>query len=488
MSTVPGLRIKPLNQRPPRPDGRYVLYWMVANRRGQDNHALDRALWWCEELKRPLLVLEALRLDYPWASPRLHAFILGGMADNQAAFQRPGVFYYPYVEPAPGAGKGLLAALAQEACLVVSDLFPCFFVPAMQEAAAARLEVLLEVVDSCGLLPLAASGRAHDTAHAFRRVLQRELPGHLAQMPQPQPLEQASLPRRAAPEPEITRRWPLAGPDLLAARPGALARLPLAGQTPPAPLAGGPRAALAAWDDFLDQGLEAYASQRNQPRPGATSGLSPYLHFGHLSPARVFADIAARENWAPHDLDPRPRGKREGYWGMSPSAEAFLDQLITWRELGYHFCHYRSDYGRYDSLPAWARTTLAEHLDDPRPYLYSPAQLEAGQTHDPLWNAAQKQLRGEGMMAGYLRMLWGKKILEWSPSPQEALEVMLDLNNRYALDGRDPNSYSGVFWCLGRFDRPFGPVRPVFGKVRYMTSANTARKLRVGPYLERYGD
>jgi deoxyribodipyrimidine photo-lyase len=172
---------------------------------------------------------------------------------------------------------------------------------------------------------------------------------------------------------------------------------------------------------------------------------------------------------------------------MSREAEAFLDELVTWRELGYNRCCLTDDYGRYESLPKWALETLAEHADDRREHLYTLDEFETAATHDELWNAAQRQLIREGRLHNYLRMLWGKKILEWSPSPQQALDVLIHLNNKYAVDGRDPNSYSGIFWVLGRYDRAWGPERAVFGKVRYMSSENTRRKLRLREYLERYG-
>jgi deoxyribodipyrimidine photo-lyase len=177
---------------------------------------------------------------------------------------------------------------------------------------------------------------------------------------------------------------------------------------------------------------------------------------------------------------------RGGFWGMSAPVEAFLDQLITWRELGFNACFYREDYDRYESLPEWSRRTLEGHATDPRPEPYTLSELEEARTSDELWNAAQTQLVREGRIHNYLRMLWGKKILEWSPSPHDALDRMIRLNNKYALDGRDPNSYSGIFWVLGRYDRAWGPRRPIFGTVRYMSSANTARKLHVREYLERY--
>jgi len=171
---------------------------------------------------------------------------------------------------------------------------------------------------------------------------------------------------------------------------------------------------------------------------------------------------------------------------MNEHAEAFLDQLITWRELGFQFCHKRPDYHEYASLPSWVLETLQDHAGDLRPSLYAVKEFEEARTHDPVWNAAQNQLLEEGRIHNYLRMLWGKKILHWSPTPRDALQIMERLNNRYALDGRDPNSYTGIFWVLGRHDRAWGPERPVFGKVRYMRSANTKRKLRMKEYLRKW--
>jgi deoxyribodipyrimidine photo-lyase len=170
---------------------------------------------------------------------------------------------------------------------------------------------------------------------------------------------------------------------------------------------------------------------------------------------------------------------------VSGSAEAFLDQIVTWRELGLNISARRPDYDQFGSLPRWAVSTLDAHAGDPRPHTYTLEQFAAAATHDPLWNAAQRQLVSDGRIHNYLRMLWGKKILEWTASPRDALAVMIELNNRFALDGRDPNSYSGIFWVLGRYDRPW-PERPIFGTVRYMTSASTAKKLRVKEYLRRY--
>ncbi|MFN3432665.1 MAG: deoxyribodipyrimidine photolyase, partial [Candidatus Sericytochromatia bacterium] len=232
---------------------------------------------------------------------------------------------------------------------------------------------------------------------------------------------------------------------------------------------------------FLDERLDAYPEQRNVPDAEGGSGLSAYLHFGFVSAHEVAASLFERADWHPGRLG-RPSGSREGWWGLPPASEAFIDQLVTWRELGFNAARHLPAYDRYASLPAWALTTLAAHAGDPRPVLYDLPTLAAGETHDPLWNAAQRQLVREGRIHNYLRMLWGKKILQWAPSPEEAARMMIELNNRYALDGRDPNSYSGIFWTLGRYDRAWGPERPIFGKIRYMASENTARKWPVKAY------
>ena len=473
---VPAIRIHAANDKALRSDGRYVLYWMTAHRRPYWNHALERAVEHARALRRPLLIFEALRVGYPWASDRLHSFVIEGMRANAVAFHASSARYVPWVETTPGAGKGLLEALAAEACVVVGDEFPCFFLPRMIAAVAPRLDVKLEVVDANGLFPLRASPKASDRAFDFRRLLQRELRPHLGQFPVEDPLKGARLAKLDA-LPAC-----LAPTDLSL----ELARLPIDHRVGPAVMRGGWKAADAALDAFLDERFARYAEDRSDIEAEAASGISPWLHFGHLSPHQVVAALWAREEWSPDRLGTSTKGAKEGWWGMSVNAESFLDELVTWRELGYHFCHHRPDYDRYESLPAWARKSLDEHAADPRPHRYTREQLEAGETHDQLWNAAQRQLVTEGRMHNYLRMLWGKKVLEWSGHPREALETLIDLNNRYAVDGRNPNSYSGIFWCLGRFDRPWAPIRPIFGCIRYMSSDNTARKMRVKPYVAKH--
>ncbi len=485
MTRVPPSRIFASNEAPVNAGGAFVVYWMTAFRRIGWNFSLQRAVEYAQQLNRPLVVLEALRVDYPWASDRLHRFILDGMVDNSRRLVDSPAYHYAYIEERPGAGKGLLEALGSQACVVVTDDYPAFFLPRMTAAAARKLPIRLEKVDSNGLLPLRSTDREFNTAYSFRRFIQRNVVPYLSELPLSDPLAGQQLPRLDGLPARIGDHWPNSAPELSSDH-LSVAHLPIDHDVAPAEARGGSSAARNVLKTFLGERLSAYAEDRNHPDSDAASGLSPYLHFGHISNHEILDAVMSREDWDKDRLGKDASGQRSGWWGVSESAEAFLDQLVTWRELGFNMCVRRDDYDQYDALPDWARQTLAEHADDKRPHLYSLADFERARTHDRIWNAAQNQLVREGRLHNYLRMLWGKKILEWSAAPEEALETMIELNNKYALDGRDPNSYSGILWCLGRYDRPWGPERPIFGKIRYMSSKNTARKLRLSEYLQRY--
>jgi len=369
----------------------------------------------------------------------------------------------------------------------VTDDFPAFFLPRMIRSAAKKLPVRLEKVDGNGLLPMGNADRIFTTAYSFRRFLQKNLLPGLAECPNAFVFNEVSLEAPSAPLNEVREKWPPTSLEDLNTTGQILKKLSIDHVVPPVPGEGGAVRGLKILDRFLKSGLSRYLEDRNQPDLAVTSGLSPYLHFGHISAHEVFHAIAQKENWrAEKSAEKKTDGRREGWWGMDPNAEAFLDQLITWRELGFNMCRHNENYDRYDTLPEWVQDTLGAHAKDKRPYVYSLEDFENAKTHDPLWNAAQNQLVREGRIHNYLRMLWGKKILHWTASVSEALEIMIQLNNRYALDGRDPNSYSGIFWVLGRYDRAWGPERPVFGKVRYMSSKNTARKIRTGEYVKKY--
>lgn len=480
---VPRIRVTAMNAAPVRISGDYVLYWMIAARRATSNFGLQRAVEHAVALRKPLLVFEALQVSHRWASARFHQFVIDGMRDNAAAFQAANVRYYPYLERSRGESNGLLAALAARAAVIVTDEFPCFFLPRMVAAAAASVDVALEAVDSNGLLPLRASTQVYATAYAFRRTLQKELPKHLPERPLREPL--AAAPRvTLAPVPaEVPPAWPHALEWLDGG--GRVQALPIDRRVRAVEVRGGSAAARRRLDEFLALDFPRLAAGRNHPDHDISSRLSPYLHWGHLSVHDVFDALMAREGWL-GDLPATGNGAKDGWWGVSAPAENFLDELVTWRELGYNLTSKRDDYDLFESLPPWALQSLDLHESDDRDFLYSLDEFEQARTHDPLWNAAQRQLIAEGRIHNYLRMLWGKKILEWSATPREALATMIEVNNKYALDGRNPNSYSGIFWVLGRYDRPWHPERQVFGVIRYMSSDNAARKLRVREYIKRF--
>lgn len=458
---------------------------MTTARRLSWNFGLQHAVDHANRLDRPLLILEALRCDYEWASDRLHQFVLDGMAANRRESQATQAYYFPYVEPAPRHGRGLIRALSAQACVIVTDSYPAFFLPRMLTAAAAQSRVRVEAVDSNVIIPTAVHGRAFTVARAYRAFVQRELREHLTDVPDPSPLAAlrcAFTDHRAIQD--VLTRWPPADDAMLRGG-AALAALPIDHRVTAVEMHGGAPAGREALRIFVAGKLPRYADRHNDPDEDCTSRLSPYLHFGHLSAHEIFSAVMSREKWTSRRLARRGGGAREGWWGVSPSAEVFLDQLVVWRELSFNGCAWIPDYTRYESLPAWARQTLLEHAGDERRQ-YDLDTLERAGTHDEVWNAAQRQLVRDGWFHSYLRMLWGKKILEWSPDPQSALDRMEVLMNRYSLDGRDPNSWAGFTWVLGRYDRPW-PERDIFGTVRTMTSDSAKRKLRMKRFLVEYG-
>jgi deoxyribodipyrimidine photo-lyase len=356
----------------------------------------------------------------------------------------------------------------------------------MVSAAAKRIRARFEAVDANGVVPMRTPGRCFVTAYSFRAYLQANLRPHLAEWPAP--LDFAGLPRLDALPEVVTTRWKFTAEHDLDAPDRMIAALPIDHSVPMVPTRGGHAAAEAALTRFVDRALAGYTDDRNQPSIAGTSRLSPYLHFGHIGAHEVFNALMTREQWTSRKLAAKGGGAKAGWWGTSPAAEAYLDQLITWRELGFNMCVERpDDYDAYASLPNWARATLDAHARDRRQWQYSIDQFSAADTHDAVWNAAQRELTQTGWMHNYLRMLWGKKILEWTRSPDDALHAMVEVMNRFALDGRDPNSYTGYMWTLGRYDRPWAPEREIFGTIRYMSSDNTVRKLKMKPYLAQYG-
>jgi deoxyribodipyrimidine photo-lyase len=438
--------------------GDFVLYWMQVTLRAHHNQAFNYAVERSNMLGLPVLVYHGLRSDYPWASDRIHTFVLESAVDLAEDFEGMGVQYVFYLErdrdpsrPSP------LVALSRRAALVVTDFFPTFIVS--RQTAKLRHHLRgggppVVAVDSSTVVPMAALGRGFTSARAIRPTLERALSHFLHPVGTAAPRWQRAVevpfePERVACGETITTLVRSCAIDH--------------GVAPSLSIRGGPRAARTRLARFLDTGISRYLEDRNDPVNDSSSGLSPYLHFGNISPQEIL--LRAREA------------------GSDPDYGAFQDQLLTWRELAYNFACHDPCHDSPDAIPAWARHELEEHSADARPVIYDDSQLEAAKTGDDLWNAAQRSYLREGYMHNYMRMLWGKAVLLWTADYLHAFRILVHLNNKYALDGRDPNSYAGIQWIFGKFDRPFYR-RPIFGTVRYMSLKAAGKKFDAARYVE----
>ena len=494
-------RVKELNQLPRNPDGDFVLYWMTACRRFHHNAALERCIQIALEMDKPLLVVEPVSIRHRWSSDRILTFFAQGALDNQAVFDAKRLSYVPWVETHKETGNGLLRRLSRKSCAVVIDNYPTYLPRDIMNRASEICYVSLEAVDSNGILPMDMADDAHLTAYSFRKHMQRNLMEALATLPVHDSMSSVSKDLRVD-EKLIESTFESIGIDITpyewiwrvaqGGEIGAEACNPLAIDHEVGPVEskrGGRFAALVKLEAFMENGLDRYDTGRNDVDDSASSGLSPWIHFGHLSSIEVVQAVLDKCGWDPSmiSIEDTGKGSRSGWWGLSQAHESFLDQIITWRELGYNFANFRHDHMSIHSIPDWAKKSLREHAGDQR-LEYSFDDLESARTDDEVWNAAQRQLVNSGHIHNYLRMLWGKRILEWAPDPEIAAEWMIEINDRWALDGRDPNSYTGIFWVLGRHDRAWGPERPIFGKVRYMSSKNTRKKIALETYLERWAE
>lgn len=426
------------------------------HRRAYQNQALNFALIQANKLNLPLVVYEGLRPDYDQANDRIHQFIIEGAIDNHSDFAKRDIRYCFYLMPDAQRGNHrAVAQLAQEAALLVTDDFPAFVVPSHNRAIVKQVDCPVYAVDANGVVPIRELKYEEYAARTIRPKIHRLLPAYLW------PIEEIK-PKIKSGELKLNLReeTSLEQADIAA----LLQATHIDHAVRPSKLYhGGRREALRHLKIFIAERLQNYHTGRNLTGEHWTSELSPYLHFGHISAMETA--LAVLHGEAPDN-----------------SIDAFLEELIVRRELSYNFCHFNPKHATIEALPAWARQTMVAHEKDPRPYIYSPEQFEAAATHDEVWNLAQRELLATGKIHNYVRMLWGKKIIEWSKTPQEALATMIGLHHRYALDGRNPNTYTGILWCFGKHDRAWGPQRQVFGLVRYMTSENTRRKINLPAY------
>ncbi len=428
-----------------------VVYWMSRDQRIRDNWALIFALQAARTREAPLLVVFCLVPRFLNATDRAYGFMLRGLRELEAGLLERGVpFHLVTGEP----GKAVPQFVAEHrAGILVTDFDPLRVKRQWKEAVAQNITIPFYEVDAHNVIPCwLASPKQEFAARTLRIKIGRVLEDCLDAFPE----WDRPLVRQGSRTDETD--WAMAEKSVQDVPAAAPATGFEAGET----------AAHAALHRFLKDKLPHYHQRRNDPLQDGQSGLSPYLHFGQLSAQR--AALAVRQAGAP-----------------AKAKDAFLEELIVRRELSDNYCFYNPDYDTFKGFPAWAQETLNRHRDDVRAYRYALPQFEAAATHDALWNAAQTEMMRTGKMHGYLRMYWAKKILEWSETPEEALRIAIHLNDKYELDGRDPNGYAGCAWSIGGVHDRAWPTRPVFGKIRYMNERGCRSKFDVDAYIEKIG-
>jgi deoxyribodipyrimidine photo-lyase len=428
--------------------GDYVIYWMQASQRVLDNHALEFAVRKANKLGQSVVVFFGLTESFPEANARHYLFLLEGLRETAKSLEKRGIaFVIQHIPPEQG-----ILLLAKHASLVVVDRGYLRVQRHWRHEAAQHLRCPLIQVETDVIVPVeTVSPKEEYTAATIRPKIQKHLETFLVPLVS-EPLQRSSLNHR------------LESLDLSNVS-RILATLSIDHTVKPSSIYhGGTSQALRCLRQFMDQQLPLFSEIRNDPGKDSSSSMSPYLHFGHISPLTIAIQIQATEN---------------------SSTKAYLEELIVRRELSMNYVFYNTSYDSFEGLPSWAKTTLLTHAKDKRKYLYTKDELEHAQTHDPYWNAAQNEMITTGKMHGYMRMYWGKKILEWTPSPQQAYQIALSLNNKYELDGRDPNGFTGVAWCFGKHDRAW-QERPIFGKVRYMNDAGLVRKFDMTSYVKKF--
>ena len=442
MRSVEDQRIRLLSDRQAR-GGEYVLYWMQSSQRVEYNHALSYAAEEADKRNKPLLVAFGLT-EYPEACLRHYTFMVEGLREVRNQLEVLGAqLVVRHASPSE-----LCIELSGDACLAVVDKGYTREPREWYSRAAAGVRCPLVQVESNVVVPVEeASPKEEYSAATLRRKIKDKVQGYL------KPLDELPSFRRGSVDIESMN---LDDPKVLDDIDGCVAG---------SSYRGGRGEAERLLNTFIDDKLDDYDEKRNDPTLDMVSHMSPYLHFGQISPVEIALLV-----------------KEAG----SKGSETYLEELIVRRELAVNFVHYNPRYDSMDCLPDWCRKTLGEHRDDPREYLYTLKEFEEARTHDPYWNTAQREMVETGKMHGYMRMYWGKKIIEWTRTPGDAYRIALYLNNRYELDGRDPNGYAGVAWCFGKHDRPW-KERPIFGKIRYMNDRGLERKFDMKRYLEQRG-
>lgn len=442
-------RIASLNGRDILRDRNLVIYWMQASQRVSDNPALSYAIRESNALGKPLVVVFALVPDFPGANRRHYRFMLEGLREVRDDLYQQGIQFSLAIGTAPD----FLAAHVNETALLVTDVAYGKTERKWRSRVSDILPCSVVQVEGNVIVPAQTASQKEEYSAA---TLRRKIEPMISYFVEDDP----GSPYHGSYVEDLSDQWSAAldDPD------GLMAKLGIDQTAEPVRwIHGGESAAISALERFIEQHLSGYADRHNDPSDPYVSNLSPYLHFGQISPSRIHREVSS--TWL-------------------PDVPVFLEELVIRRELAMNYVLYNPHYDRYEGLPSWAIRSLEEHASDTRPYRYGYDELLGARTHDPYWNAAQRELRHLGTMHGYMRMYWGKKILEWSTSPKQAFDTALRLNNTFQLDGRDPNGYAGVAWCFGKHDRPW-VERPIFGNIRYMNDNGLRRKFAIDRYVER---
>lgn len=453
------LRFGPANRVRTQPEGEYVLYWMQSTHRFEENWALRHAILEADRLGKPLLIHQGLDPTYEHANDRIHTVILENAKRLHERARGLGLRYQFVLRRRRDDDRRVVDKLAARAALVVTDWFPTAGIAERTARFAERAPCRVVTVESHAIVPSGAFAKEEYAARTIRPKINKLLDLALEQVadrPPRRDLSEAMWRSIESPR-ENLDRFEVAA---------EVARCEIDHSVPAVPFRSGLDGARARLADFCSNGLPDYANRRNEPSDTeGSSRLSPYLHFGQISAAEVLRTV------------------REAGW--ADSAAKFSDELVTWRELALNFCLRNPHYGKLKGLPDWVHRTMDAHKDDPREAIYSLRQLERAETHDELWNAAQRELVRTGYMHNVTRMLWGKSVLTWTARYKHALDRLILLNNKYGLDGRDPSSYGGIQWCFGKFDRPWFD-KPVFGVIRPMSLARAREKFDAEAYIRMF--
>lgn len=452
------LRARAVNAHPERSDGEYVLYWMQSTHRLEENWALRLATREANRLGLPVVIHQGLDPTYEHANDRIHSFILHNARELAARAASLGYRYQFVLRRRRDDDRRVVDRLAARAALVVTDDFPTAGIAERTRRFAARCDRRVVAVESHAIVPAALFEKAEYAA----RTLRPKVMAHLAHALQPVIDE----PPRAAVADALWSSLEVHRLDFTTDLAAEIARCEIDHTVPPAPLPSGREAAMTRLRAFCEVALPDYDTRRGEPADAdGSSRMSPYLHFGQVSAAEVARAAIGAVGRA--------------------RAERFLDELVTWRELALNLCLRTPSFGTLAALPDWVHRTMDAHAGDAREAVYSLEQLERAETHHPLWNAAQNELRATGVIHNVMRMYWGKSVLTWSATYADAMRYLIHLNDKWALDGRDPSSYAGIQWCFGKFDRPWGE-RPVWGTIRSMSLERAYKKFDARAYERRW--